>query len=433
MSAFESEGSAEVLFGSDGPGEAGRVLCEWFASCRRELPWRTDPTPYHVWVSEIMLQQTRVEAVKPYYERFIRELPDIRALADCPEDRLHKLWEGLGYYSRVRNMQRCARVLTEEYGSALPADYTKLLSLPGIGPYTAGAIASIAFGIGVPAVDGNVLRVVARLRADRRDIRQEAVKRDVFQTLQPLLESGTGEWPEPGRKDPLPEREQKNALTERDGVRNPACTDRNYGSADRREERNVPGTINQALMEIGALVCVPGGAPHCEKCPLSRWCVSHKNGLTDSIPFRSAPKKRKMEEKTILVLLDGTHTLIRRREEKGLLAGMYELPSLSGHRTPEEVLTCMKQEMGLEPVRIQPLPAAKHVFSHIEWQMTGYRILVTSLGEVNPEAGFLVVRPEETEKQYPIPAAFRVYARALSIRLGKAGFAEEESGGKDRD
>ena len=439
--------------------DAGGILCAWFASHRRDLPWRSDPSPYHVWVSEIMLQQTRVEAVKPYYERFIAQLPDIAALAACPEDRLHKLWEGLGYYSRVRNMQRCAVILTEQYCGALPADYDSLLSLPGIGPYTAGAIASIAFGIPVPVVDGNVLRVVTRLTADRRDIRLDAVKRDVFEKLKPLLlaemrETAEAEIPETAEAEvqeaadaEMPEtadaktretaeaevqealirpgnetRKEKEAeITARTGTE----TASGSSSAGEGMKFNYPGTVNQALMEIGALVCVPNGSPLCGQCPLAGRCQSRILGLTDQIPFRSAPKKRRVEEKTVLVLLDGDHTLIRKREESGLLAGMYELPSLPGKQTPEQVLSYLREELKLEPLRIRELPRAKHIFSHIEWKMTGYRVLVVSLENVAPDTGFLVVEPEETQRSYPVPAAFRAYASALSIRLGKEGFQKE--------
>ena len=199
-------------------------LLHWFWANHRVLPFRSDPTPYHVWVSEIMLQQTRVAAAVPYYERFVQELPDIPALAACEEERLLKLWEGLGYYSRVRNLQKAARIVCEQYGGQLPGDLAALKKLPGIGDYTAGAIASIGFGVPAPAVDGNVLRVFARLYNDEGDIMQPAVKASTTQKVM---------------------------------AQQPA---------------EAPGDFNQALMELGALVCTPG-QPDCAACPLQALCL----------------------------------------------------------------------------------------------------------------------------------------------------------------
>ena len=196
------------------------ALLDWFYTNRRILPFREDPTPYHVWLSEIMLQQTRVSAALPYYERFLAALPDIPALAGCEEEKLHKLWEGLGYYSRVRNLQKAAKIVCAQYGGQLPADYNALLALPGIGEYTAGAIASISFGLPVPAVDGNVLRVFARLYNDPRLVTDPQVKREFTARVM--------EHQPPAKA----------------------------------------GDYNQALMELGALVCLPNGAPLCEQCPL---------------------------------------------------------------------------------------------------------------------------------------------------------------------
>ena len=205
-------------------------LLVWFLDHARVLPWRERPEPYRVWVSEIMLQQTRVEAVKPYYERFLKALPDVAALAACPEDQLMKLWEGLGYYNRVRNMQKAAVTVTEEYDGVLPADYGKLLELKGIGSYTAGAIASIAYGIPVPAVDGNVLRILTRVAADDTDIMKQSFRSAVEAQLGEMMRELT-----------VPE-ELRRAL----------------------RDENVPGALNQAMMELGATVCVPNGAPLCE-------------------------------------------------------------------------------------------------------------------------------------------------------------------------
>ena len=200
-------------------GQLIQPLLEWYPSHARVLPWREEPAPYRVWVSEIMLQQTRVEAVKPYFERFMKELPDIRALAECPEDRLLKLWEGLGYYNRVRNMQAAARTVMKDYGGVLPPDYEALRGLKGIGDYTAGAIASIAYGIPVPAVDGNVLRILMRVSQDDSDIMKQSVKTRARELLLPVIPEGQA------------------------------------------------GKLTQALMELGATVCVPNGEPKCPQCP----------------------------------------------------------------------------------------------------------------------------------------------------------------------
>lgn len=343
------------------------ALCTWYESGHRELPWRRDPSAYHVWLSEIMLQQTRVEAVKPYYERFVEELPDVEALARCSDDRLMKLWEGLGYYSRARNLKKAAAVVEEQYAGELPADYERLLELPGIGPYTAGAVASIAFHIPEPAVDGNVVRVITRYTADRRDIRSPRVAADIREALKQVIPADD------------------------------------------------PGTFNQALMELGALVCVPSGAARCTQCPVRERCRAREEGTAAEIPFKSPPQKRKKEKKTVLILRDGRHTLLHRRPENGLLAGLYEFPCMEGHRTGKEVLEYVEKELHLTAVQIHPLPDAKHIFSHIEWEMKGYMILTEALH--NAEC-YLAVEPERTKDEYPIPAAYRAYAEALQIHIG---------------
>ena len=346
-------------------------LLSWFAVNRREMEWRSNPLPYFVWVSEIMLQQTRVEAVRPYFHRFVTELPDIASLAACPEDRLLKLWEGLGYYSRVRNMQKAAKVLVEEYGGLLPANAEKLRLLPGIGDYTSGAIASIAFGLPEPAVDGNVLRVLSRVTGSRRCIDEPDVKEEFRIMVRGLLEEG---------------------------------------------ESFHPGDLNQALMEAGALVCLPNGKARCGICPLKDLCRAREQGCTDEIPVRKEKKARRIEEMTVLVIRDATRTLLRRRPEKGLLAGLWEFPNAPGHLSPDEALA-MSRKLGLSPVRIRPLPDAKHIFTHVEWHMTGYLVLTEEIGECGPD--FAAAESPETERDYPIPAAFAAYTDYMDIRTGR--------------
>lgn len=348
-------------------------LLAWYDRGRRILPWREDPTPYHVWLSEIMLQQTRVEAVKPYYDRFLEALPDIASLAAVEEEKLLKLWEGLGYYNRARNLKKAAQILVSEYGGRMPDDYDKIVSLPGIGSYTAGAVASIAFGKPRPAVDGNVLRVLSRLRADDRDILSAQVKKSVEEEL----------------TDVMP--------------------------ADR------PGDFNQALMELGATVCIPNGAPKCDVCPWKDLCMARAEGRTGELPQKARKKPRTIEEKTVLVIQDGARVALRKRPEKGLLAGMYEFPSVEGYCGEEEVLAYLR-ELGLSPLRIIALPPAKHVFTHKEWHMKGYMVRVDELaakGEGQRMQGLLFVDPEQTRTDYPIPSAFAVYAERVEMIRNK--------------
>ena len=344
-------------------------LLEWYRDNRRQLPWRDQNNAYYTWVSEIMLQQTRVEAVKPYFKRFIGELPDIQALAACPEEKLMKLWEGLGYYNRVRNMQLAAQTVVSAYGGKLPASYKQLLELKGIGNYTAGAIASIAYQIPVPAVDGNVLRVLSRITEDRQDIMKQSVRRQAEEKLQEVI------------------------------------------------PQECPGDFNQAMMELGAVVCVPNGPARCEDCPIAKFCLAYQHGTVEELPVKAPKKQRSLENRTVLVIQDGEKTVIQKRPKKGLLAGLYELPNLGGHLSRDEVLAEVER-MQLEPLYIEKLPDAKHVFSHIEWRMTGYRIRVASL-DTDREMPFIFAEKKQSERQYAIPSAFRAYVKYMKEESGK--------------
>lgn len=368
-------------------------LLEWFTAHARVLPWREIPTPYRVWVSEIMLQQTRVEAVKPYFERFTSALPDVFALAVCPEDELLKLWEGLGYYNRVRNLQKAAVQVVEEYGGVIPSEYDELLKLKGIGHYTAGAVASIAYGRYVPAVDGNVLRILTRVTADDTDIMKQSFRTAVERALLAMMQE----------------------LKIPDGLKR------------RLRDGNIPGALNQALMELGATVCVPNGAPFCGECPWENFCLAKKEGRIGELPVKSKAKARKIEARTVLILRDGDKVAIRKRPDRGLLAGLYELPNVEGRLSQEEVLGLVK-EMGLEPVRIQRLSSAKHIFSHIEWHMDGYAVLLE--GGL-PQKGehqqpFIFVEAEDAKERYAIPSAFAAYAGYMNILLGNERFEGEQ-------
>lgn len=347
-------GRKERLLAGRGP------LLFWYCKNRRILPWREQPEPYRVWISEIMLQQTRVEAVKPYFSRFMEALPDVRALAFVEEEKLLKLWEGLGYYNRARNLQKAARVCVEEYAGQLPSSYESLLALPGIGSYTAGAIASIAFGLPEPAVDGNVLRVLSRLFESRDDIGKQSVKRQMEQELREVI------------------------------------------------PKEFPGDFNQALIELGALVCIPSGEPLCSQCPFSTLCLAKRRQTTGEIPVKAGKKERRREEKTIFIIEYEDKAAIRKRSAKGLLASLYEFPNLPGHLKEEEVPEALA--IGREDIlSIEPLPEAVHIFSHVEWHMTGFRVMIKrELPQQYP-----MKQVEEIFEKYPLPNAFQAYTALL--------------------
>lgn len=286
-------------------------LLQWYDYNRRILPWREDPTPYHVWVSEIMLQQTRVEAVKGYYDRFLTRLPEISALASAEEEELLKLWEGLGYYNRVRNMQKAAQVVMEEYGGEMPADYERLRKLPGIGDYTAGAIASIAFGLLYPAVDGNVLRVMSRIACSEEDIAKEQTKKKLQADLTAVMPKRSGDF-------------------------------------------------NQSLMELGATVCLPNGKPLCDRCPVMHLCKAFHAERETELPVKSGKKERRIEKRVVYLAVCDGKVLLHRREKKGLLAGLWEFPNALIE--------------GESKIQGKNTKKAKHVFSHVEWHMEGVKI-----------------------------------------------------------
>ena len=339
--------------------ETVEPVVEWYRNHKRDLPWRHDVTPYRVWVSEIMLQQTRVEAVKPYYDRFLKELPTITDLAHVKEDRLMKLWEGLGYYNRVRNMQKAALQMTEQYGGEFPASYEEIRSLTGIGNYTAGAIGSFAFGIPKPAVDGNVLRVVSRILASREDIMKAKVRTAIERALEEVI------------------------------------------------PKEYPGDFNQGLIELGAIVCVPNGEPKCGECPVAAFCRARKEGIAMELPVKTKAKGRKIEKRTVLVFHDNDTLAIQKRPAKGLLAGLYELPNVEGWLNQKEVIE-YSRSIGLSPIRVRKLPDAKHVFSHVEWQMKGYEIRVDEL-EKNCSQEMIFEKEEVLKEKYSIPSAFEAY------------------------
>ncbi|MBQ9132010.1 MAG: A/G-specific adenine glycosylase [Clostridia bacterium] len=340
------------------------ALLSWYEKNKRELPWRKTKAPYRIWISEIMLQQTRVEAVKPYYFRFLEACPNVRALAELPVDDLMKLWEGLGYYSRARNLQKAAREVVERYGGQMPRSYEELRALPGIGDYTAGAVASIAYDLRVPAVDGNVLRVLARVSGSRSDITQQRVKNQYREALFRVIPEEAGDF-------------------------------------------------TQSLIELGATVCVPNGPPKCQDCPLRGECVACGEGSQAELPVRAAKKARRVEKKTVLLIRDGERTALRKRPDKGLLAGLFELPNTEGHLSLEE-LPAHIRALGLEPLHLERLEDAKHIFSHIEWHMVAYSVRIApEFDGWHAASGMLLVPNEELHERYAIPSAFSAYVKYL--------------------
>ena len=341
------------------PSALPAQLLQWYDQNRRILPWREQPSPYRTWISEVMLQQTRVEAGIAYFERFTAALPDIPALAAVEEQQLLKLWEGLGYYSRARNLKKTAVLLMEQYDGTLPADFAALCKLPGLGEYSAGAIASIAFDIRVPAVDGNVLRVAARLMNDDRNIEDTSVKKEFRQTVWEVL------------------------------------------------PRHRVGDFNQSLMELGALVCLPNGRPLCESCPVRDLCSAYAAGTQLSLPTRQKKPRRRKEEKTVLLLCRAGEVQITQRPADGLLASLWEFPSLSGLHTAAEVA----ELLSVPAEAVTPLGHAVHIFTHIEWQMEGCRV------ELPPDAplwnGCISVPVAELFERYPVPSAYAAYLKTL--------------------
>lgn len=330
------------------------VLLPWYRVHQRALPWREDREAYHVWLSEIMLQQTRAEAVKGYYTRFLEALPNVHALAQCDDDRLHKLWEGLGYYSRVRNLKKAAQVIVSDYGGQFPQTYPQVLSLPGIGDYTAGAICSIAFHLPTPAVDGNVLRVVSRLLDDPSPIDLPATKARVRAALEEI-------YP--------PE----------------------------------AGAFTQALMELGATLCGPNRKPRCEECPCHSFCLAHKNGTSEALPVKSPKKEKRLEERTVFIFSCRGRYALEKRPSKGLLAGLWQFPNVTGYLSAQEAMV-QAQQYGLHPLALHREIQRKHIFTHIQWNMKGIYLEVR-----DPAGSFQWMTPEEIEAQAALPTAFRQF------------------------
>ena len=351
-------------------------LFPWYLKNARPLPWREDIDPYRVWLSEIMLQQTRIEAVRPYYARFLAEAPSIASLAALPDERLMKLWEGLGYYSRARNLKKAAAIIVEQYGGEMPQNYDEIRALPGIGDYTAGAISSIVYGLPYPAVDGNVLRVLARLTNDGADITTPDTKKRMTEAL----------------------REVYLALDKTDFTTH-GCP----------ETKKKPASLlTQALMELGQTLCLPNRLPICEECPLSPLCRAREAETTDRIPYRSKKKERRVEDRLVLLLCDTEGNFaINRRPAEGLLAGLWELPNILVEENADAYAAISQfcTANGIRPTEFAELPAARHLFTHIEWRMRGFYINV----EKTANSPLTFVTEEDLFANRAIPSAFRAY------------------------
>lgn len=330
------------------------VLLPWYDANKRNLPWRETGEPYPIWLSEIMLQQTRVEAVKGYFARFLEALPTMEALAKADDDLLYKLWEGLGYYSRVRNLRKAANVIMTQHGGVFPRTYEEVLALPGIGAYTAGAICSIAFNQPKAAVDGNVLRVVSRLTENVTPIDTPAYKKAVQQALENIYPSRAG-------------------------------------------------AFTQALMELGATVCGPNREPMCESCPCKAFCGGYLHGTASEYPVKKPKAQRRIEKRTVFILsCDGRYAL-EKRPNKGLLAGLFQFPNLDGWLETEQALTAVAQ-WSLNPTELMRQVHRKHIFTHIQWEMRGFYLEVSQ-----PSDAFIWLTAEEIRNQAALPTAFRQF------------------------
>ncbi len=335
-------------------------LLAWYRENARDLPWRREPTPYRVWVSEIMLQQTRVAAVLGYFARFMEAFPTVEDLAQAPEDRLMKLWQGLGYYSRARNLQKAARQIVDDFGGEFPRSYDQLRTLAGVGDYTAAALASIAFGEPVPAVDGNLLRVSARILGDRTDITTTGGKKHFTAALREIM--------------PLEE----------------------------------PGRFNQAMMDLGAMVCLPNGAPLCDRCPAADFCVAHQTGIAGELPVRPAKKPRRVEERTVYLLFYEGKVALRRRPSKGLLAGLWEYPNQLAE-LPDPL-----EAWGLQGGEREFAGAGTHIFTHVEWRMTARKCVLT--GPDLPD-GWCWADRTALREEHAVPSAFSAFQELVEEGL----------------
>ena len=336
-------------------------LEDWFLENRRILPWRRDKNPYHVWISEVMLQQTRIEAVISYYERFMKEIPTISSLANVDEDKLLKLWEGLGYYNRARNLKKAAIKIMEEYDGVFPTTYSEIIKLPGIGEYTASAISSICFGEKQVTIDGNVMRVFTRFYNDTSNISKSSTRIMIHDRLLSMM------------------------------------------SFD-------PGYFNEGMMELGEVICIPNGMPKCDVCPLRDGCQSYKNSNYYFFPVKDEKKLKEEVEMTVIIPIWEGKTLVRKRREVGLLHNLYEFPNVVGNKCVEEV-RAISEEFG-KVANIKKSICYTHVFTHKKWKMQAYFVFLES---VNCQDMFY--RIADVEERFALPTAFSPFLYQLKEEL----------------
>ncbi|MDO5156599.1 MAG: A/G-specific adenine glycosylase [Eubacteriales bacterium] len=335
--------------------ECKTPLLNWYQINHRQLPWRDEITPYHVWISEIMLQQTRVESVKGYYIRFLDSIPNIEALASVSDEQLLKLWEGLGYYNRAKNLKKAAQMIINQYNGEFPKQFDEVIKLPGIGEYTAGAICSICFDACTPAVDGNVLRVVMRVLNCNDNIDDIKTKRNVRKELISMYETGD-------------------------------CA-----------------LLTQAFMELGATICIPNGEPKCLQCPIANQCKAYHQKTYQLLPVRNKKKKRKIINMTVFVLHTKDHFGVRKRNSSGLLANLWEFYHVEEHLAPQQALDYITKQ-GYEPIHIEKEIPYTHIFTHVEWHMVAYYVSCARQTD-----DLLWISKKRLLSEFALPTAFRVF------------------------
>lgn len=339
-------------------------LLEWYYKNKRILPWRVDKDPYHVWISEIMLQQTRIEAVIDYYYRFMKELPTIQDLANCSQDKLLKLWEGLGYYNRARNLQKAAQIIITEYNNTFPSIYQEIISLPGIGEYTASAIASICFSLKEATVDGNVLRVYMRVNNCYNNIDDIKTRKKVRDELIKIMPTDSGNF-------------------------------------------------NESLMELGETICLPNGIPKCDECPVKDLCKSHQNNTYLELPVKQKKKERLEENYTVFLFCFNNMVAISKRCDKGLLYNMWQFFNIKNKMSFSQVQKYLNEE-NIPFSGIEKAISYTHIFTHKKWNMHSYFILLEDKIEFDD---IIWVSLEDLDNIYAIPTAFQPFKKYLKERL----------------
>lgn len=336
----------------------------WYRENKRQLPWRKDRDPYHVWISEIMLQQTRIEAVIGYYDRFMQEIPTIFALAEIEDEKLLKLWEGLGYYNRARNLKKTAQIIVEKYKGNFPTTYLDLLTLPGIGEYTASAISSICFQEKKATVDGNVLRVYMRYYNKSDNISEEKVRKSVKEELEKILPKNSGDF-------------------------------------------------NEGMMELGEVICIPNGIPLCKKCPIKQECLARKNNSYLNLPVKNKKKEQKKLYYTVLLFNYREKIAISKRINQSLLNNLWSFPNLEGNYSLSDIKNYLENK-DIKYKNIEEAPSYTHTFTHQKWEMKSYKIELENKWE---EENIIFKDIETIKEEYAIPTAFQPFLKYLITKI----------------